>query len=409
MRIVWVLLLILLLQACGGGAGGSGSGQNTQRTIVTPLMTQSGLAENEVAVNVYSTGDSNPNQPLVDVTVCLPGQTTCQTIQNVLLDTGSYGLRLFDTDIVGLGLTQNKISGAPLAECVIFGSGFTWGGVYSADVKLGNLTASNIPLQLISSSSNAIPSACSNAGVNQINSVAQLGANGILGIGVFQYDCGSSCVSNNPNNSPPIYYSFTNNTWSAPTSVSLSQQVVNPVIAMPSPYNDGHVIDFSTTSASTEAVKGAGKLILGVGTATNNTLSASNVIALDSRGEFTTYAANGQRYLHSFIDSGSNGLFFNSPSNLSLPICNSNWYCPSSTVSSSADIYSNVFPLTHTTVNFSVSTGQSNNFVQPYKAGPAFSNSLGWDWGFPFFYSRKVFTGISGQNPPGGQAPFVAF
>jgi hypothetical protein len=35
------------------------------------------------------------NEPCVTVTVCAPGTGRCQSIPNVLLDTGSYGLRLF--------------------------------------------------------------------------------------------------------------------------------------------------------------------------------------------------------------------------------------------------------------------------------------------------------------------------
>lgn len=406
--------MALMLNACGGGgAGYSSTTQNSALNITTPLMTQNGLAENEVAVNVYSSGDSNPNQPLVDVTVCQPGSTTqCRTVQNVLLDTGSYGLRLFASDIGSVGLSQSTANGAPLSECVIFGTGFTWGGVYLADVKLGNLVASNIPIQSIQSSSGGIPTACSTQGVTQISQASQLGASGILGVGAFPNDCGSSCVTNNSGNSPPNYYTYANGFYSAPSSVPLSQQVINPVTALPSPYNDGHVIDFSATSATSEAIQGSGKLILGVGTATNNLVTAQNVIALDTRGEFTTYASNGARYLHSFIDSGSNGLFFSAPSNMSLSLCaypNQQWYCPYTTVYSSASIQSNIAPHTSATVSFSVMTEQSGNYVQPGKAGTVISNNAGWDWGFPFFYARKVFTGISGQNPPGGQAPYVGF
>ncbi|MGC8507200.1 MAG: DUF3443 family protein, partial [Thiomonas sp.] len=35
------------------------------------------------------------NSPYVSVTVCAPGSSTCQTIPDVLVDTGSAGLRLF--------------------------------------------------------------------------------------------------------------------------------------------------------------------------------------------------------------------------------------------------------------------------------------------------------------------------
>ena len=35
------------------------------------------------------------NKPCVSVTVCTPGTSTCQTIDDILLDTGSFGLRIF--------------------------------------------------------------------------------------------------------------------------------------------------------------------------------------------------------------------------------------------------------------------------------------------------------------------------
>nr|WP_249193126.1 DUF3443 family protein [Burkholderia cenocepacia] len=31
------------------------------------------------------------------VTICMPGTSNCQTIDNVLVDTGSFGLRLFNS------------------------------------------------------------------------------------------------------------------------------------------------------------------------------------------------------------------------------------------------------------------------------------------------------------------------
>jgi len=35
------------------------------------------------------------NKPCVSVTVCLPGTSTCVLVDDILIDTGSYGLRLF--------------------------------------------------------------------------------------------------------------------------------------------------------------------------------------------------------------------------------------------------------------------------------------------------------------------------
>src|SRR4051812_16492133 len=45
-----------------------------------------------------------PNKPCVSVTVCTPGTSTCQTINDILLDTGSWGLRVFKSALNGLSL-----------------------------------------------------------------------------------------------------------------------------------------------------------------------------------------------------------------------------------------------------------------------------------------------------------------
>src|SRR5271168_4830164 len=55
---------------------------------------------NVLAVSVGNCGPSSYfNEPCVTIKICSPGTTQCQTIPNVLLDTGSYGLRLFSSVI----------------------------------------------------------------------------------------------------------------------------------------------------------------------------------------------------------------------------------------------------------------------------------------------------------------------
>ena len=66
--------------SAGGSAGTGGGGGNTI----------AGPAPNVAAVTV----SSGPNFLFTTVTVCAPGTSTCATIPNVLVDTGSYGLRI---------------------------------------------------------------------------------------------------------------------------------------------------------------------------------------------------------------------------------------------------------------------------------------------------------------------------
>jgi hypothetical protein len=68
------------------------------------------------------------NVPYVSVTVCRPGTTVCQTIDHVLLDTGSYGLRLLASQLNStLALPAvTTASGDDAGECGKFISGYTW-------------------------------------------------------------------------------------------------------------------------------------------------------------------------------------------------------------------------------------------------------------------------------------------
>ena len=69
-----------------------------------------------------------------------------------------------------------------------------------------------------------------------MNDVTSLGANGIIGIGLFKYDCGSTCV----NYQTTAYYSCKSGTCTS-TKIPLTSQLLNPVAAMPAPYNNGNV------------------------------------------------------------------------------------------------------------------------------------------------------------------------
>jgi hypothetical protein len=64
----------------------------------TTLTVTSGAANNVIPITVNGSlcsANSYLNKPCVSVTVCTPGTSTCQTISDILLDTGSYGLRIF--------------------------------------------------------------------------------------------------------------------------------------------------------------------------------------------------------------------------------------------------------------------------------------------------------------------------
>lgn len=196
---------MLLLAASSVGCGGGSSRANSSTTPplaspganVQPILVSSGPANN------YANG------VFTSVTVCVPATSTCQTIADVLVDTGSYGLRLLSTAGGGeltLSLPQqNGPSGGPVGECAGFVSGFTWGPVKSADVTIAAERASDVPVQVMDPTFASVPSGCKSGGVPENDTLQALGANGILGVGPYVSDCGGACEQVG-NGNPGLYY-----------------------------------------------------------------------------------------------------------------------------------------------------------------------------------------------------------
>ena len=131
--------------------------------------------------------------------------------------------------------------GTPLGECLEFVDSFVWGPVVTADVAIADEQAAAVPIQLLGSPEFAgPPTFCSSSGLPETNTVASLGANGILGVGLFAYDCGTVCTSQDPLEPPAIYFSCPGiNTPCTPTAIPLASQVQNPVWLFPQDNNGG--------------------------------------------------------------------------------------------------------------------------------------------------------------------------
>src|ERR1700729_1586226 len=130
LRWLAVLTLSILLAACGGGGdsggnsgsgSGSGSGGNSGNT--SPISNGpsaqpiGATAANTVPITVGPGAQNFVNIPNVSVTVFAPGTSNCQTIDNIQLDTGSYGLRLANdaaSKIVGSLPINQSTSGGQL-------------------------------------------------------------------------------------------------------------------------------------------------------------------------------------------------------------------------------------------------------------------------------------------------------
>ncbi|HUA32577.1 MAG TPA: DUF3443 domain-containing protein [Candidatus Binataceae bacterium] len=408
MKASWLIaipLMIGLLAACGGGGGGGGF-----VPIHSPTATPTPAPP---AGNVQSMSvDLGPNGNLVNgaftsVTVCVPNTANCQTIPNVLLDTGSFGLRLLGSAL-NPTLTlprQTDGSGDAIAECGFFGSLFTWGPVATADIEMADEAASSIPVQIISPSGfTTAPTACINSGLPQADSLATLRANGILGVGVFVQDCGTDCTTNGSSN-PGFYYACAGSSCSV-TTQSEANQVQNPISSF-SGDDNGLIIELPSVPAG-GAKSVTGSLVFGIGTQSNNQLGTAQVFTTDSNGNVTT-TFGGNSYGTTYIDTGSNALFFLSTAATGIPECSGGgFYCPASSENLSAQIEGQNSATA--TVDFTIANANNlfstNNAVFNDLGGPF---SQGFDWGLPFFLGRNVFVAIDGQTTPAGSGPYFAF
>lgn len=413
----------LVMTGCGGGGGGGGAGLpaslpatgSTPGTGGTSPPSGGGatVAGPNVTAIILDAGPAGAtgivNAPYVSLTVCAPGTSSCQTIDHIILDTGSSGLRLMASAVNNRSalLQQADASNNPIAECAQFVSSYSWGSVKVADVTMGSLTAASVPVQIIADPDFAsVPATCSNAGAAN-NTVASLGGNGLLGVGSFRQDCGDACVAKAI---PGTYYACPGGNGCSATALPLGKQVTNPVALLPSD-NNGVLIQLPAIDPR-GATNVIGSLVLGIGTRANNALGSAQAYGVDSSGDFTT-VFNGQTYLHSFIDSGSNFFFFGTTA---LPTCpnmgESGFYCPASTQSLTAvNLGTNG---TSGSVTFSVANAHTQ--FTSNTAATAFSNvagtfpgGTGFDWGLPFFFGRNVFSAIEGASTPAGTGPYVAY
>jgi hypothetical protein len=417
-------LLILLvvgplgfLTACGG---------NGSTPVGVPTPPPAGQNIVPIVVDGGPAGVGYTNGAFVSVNVCVPGTSTCQTIDHVLVDTGSFGLRILGSELTSVTLTPlTDSSGDQLNDCIQFlDNSFLWGTVDQADVKMAGEVASSTSIQVIANpTAYSIPTTCSTTstgmGMNE-DTQASLGANGILGVGPEPFDCGSACDPSSGTVQSLPYFLCSSSIGCQPTSVSCgtlcgdttnpNQQVTNPVFNFTGD-NNGVILELPAVADAAATVTGS--MIFGIGTQSNNALGTATVFTLEPNTDFFTTNYKGQAYSNSFIDSGSNGLFFQ---DATIPVCTGNlssFYCPSPNLSGLMATNTGANNATNT-VTFGVDNTQTlfTNDLADF----AFSNLAGpltgqFDWGLSFFYGRHVFTAIDGVTPPTGvpAGPFFAY
>jgi hypothetical protein len=390
---VALLGALTIAPACGGSGGSPTAVSSPTVNNVQPLQ-----------VNFGPAGDYTDGL-FTSVTICVPGTSSCQTIDGVLVDSGSEGLRLLSSQVtLPLPRTMDA-AGNPLANCASFADmSYAWGPMAKASVRMAGEQAASVPIQLIGDA--ALPDApadCSGGGT-AADTVTALGANGLLGIGVFREDCGPACARST--GLPPIYYSCPSAGCSV-TSVPVASQLQNPVWLFAQD-NNGFLISLPAVP-ELGARSVAGSLIFGIGTQANNALGSARVYTTDDVGNFsTTFNAS---TLSGYLDTGTNGFYFLDSTNDPLPPCpdgDSDFSCPPSTTAFSA---------TNTGRNGTsgpVSFNVANAEILFATGNAAFNDLSGpdtgdFDWGLPFFFGRNTFVAIDGQSTPGGTGPYWAY
>jgi hypothetical protein len=409
------LIGMLCVAGCGGGSlggGGSGGGPTPTGANVQAITVDSGpplvASSNTPAVNTaYAT-----------VTVCAPGSTTnCQTIDHLVVDTGSSGLRVLASVLTIILPLQTDSHGNGIAECAQFVDGSSWGPIRQADVKIAGETAVNQEVHVIGDTSYTVPTDCSGTSSKAENDVTQLGANGILGVGPFIQDCGGACTVQGG----AVYFTCPTTTTCADTGMPLTLQVSNPVAAF-STDNNGVIIQLPAVGDSGSGPV-SGSLIFGIGTQSNNGLGSATILELNSAGLLTTQYKLATGLTQSFIDSGSNAYFF---PDQSITPCTTNkgFYCPTSQLTLSGTLVSPVngasktasFKVTDADTLFSGKTviaaasnlaGDSTRAI--LNSDGTSGGNLTFDWGLPFYFGKSVYSAIEGKNTSGGAGPYFAF
>jgi len=439
-RLLIAFAAALMLTACGGGGGSApthtgssgsspgGGGSATPAVVNYATVTfdagPAALANGSPAYTAF-------NEPYVSVTICAPGSTTnCQTIDHVILDTGSVGLRIISSAINPSLLSalpiERDASGNSVGECYKYVNSYAFGSVRQADFAIAGEKVANMPFQAIGDTGtfSTVPASCSSGGGDAITTVYSFGANGIIGVGTTTTDCGYICQQGY--DAGAGYYDCPNSGCSAiiaraASSAAPFQQLPNPVAAFATD-NNGTILDFPAV-ATAGVTTLTGTVYFGIGTQSNNALGSATVLPLTTTASslgpgYLTATYKAKALTQSFLDSGSNFYYF---IDAGLPTCTqsglSAFYCPAAatplsptltatngtTASGAFTLYN---PSTTTSGSANVAPGLA---VNPTLVTPPLPFQNSFDFGVPFFFGRKVYTAIEGRSAGGVVGPYFAF
>lgn len=353
------------------------------------LLAHVARAQPNVVALTAETPITGFNRLTVSVTLCAPGGARCATIDHIMVDTGSVGLRLQPGTVPpGLGLPLARDGdGRAMAECLHFTGNAAWGGLYRADVRLGGMEARDIPVQLVGDELKR-PESCP-AGAHPTS-------NGTLGIGMRATDCDGSCIQSATH---PRYFVCTPSGCAAAAgSVPDSLRLPNPVRRFAS--NSNGVVFDMPMPARRGVPSVRGRLIFGVGTSSDNTPGAAQPIRLGPDLRFRTLYG-GVEHADSYFDSGTQYMIVPDPA---LPHCEDSRYavCQSPTRRLGATLIGADgarldLPFLAGTYPAASERGVFASAVQT--AAPGHEDLF--VWGFPFFLGRRVYLVYRDATVPG--------
>lgn len=304
------------------------------------ISSSAGAASNVLPMRVHHNAVVQAaNQPTVSVTLCVPGHTDvdhCQTIPDILVDTGAAGLRIMSEALkpsLRTAFAPETHHGMAVAECLLYVQSAAWGSVAQADVWLGTDPTLDkgtkpqygkmVPFQLIGDSRvPAPPLGCNSQGPLE-DTVEDFGSNGTIGVSPDTLDHN------------PLYYTCTASSCTR-QRLAETQQVPNPVGRLPDD-NNGVILQMDALSNGRVQESSNGKLILGIGTEDNNKLAPNTKIAYvnEDMGMKSITLRVGSKPASTFnalyydaFDSGTNTLTFPSLNGLSTLYPGRWWYNP---------------------------------------------------------------------------------
>ena len=351
-------------------------------------------ADNIVPIEVRQVTPTQYNKLFVDVTVCNAARQ-CRTVPDVLVDTGSTGLRLLRGALDGLDLAPVKDPrGRALGNWSSFGSGDLWGTMHVAQVRIGGVsTARPISVEIYDLPGRRDKLPDGYAEVDARATIVRMG-NGILGISPHRHVTKGYYAKGTEARAPG------GSRWVA-VQVDASRQLSNPIADFPAPYDNGSVIRLPEVDWTAGAKRVQGWLGLGIGAATEALFPhGARVVSheLDADGLFP--AAVGTRRFDVLVDSGTNALaldlshlgvsrharytsYYDAPAPMPIELA----------VQSGGDYVRLARPLY---------VGPTVKYLKANSTHGALPMVVGWDdaprslsvLGLPFFYGRTVATGL---------------